>query len=639
MPRLFRLSRLLPLLLMLAWLAPGAASAGLQVLPPAVESQRAAAPVQVLVEPPGPALSPEQALAPSRADDWQQLPSGHVNLPHVMGPVWVRLSVRNDSARPDWVAVVDWPLLLDARLHVRKTGGAWQLADPASLPPREPGAYFALNLSPGETAELLLRVTPTATAIVPLEFRTQPALWAERRIHTGLMGMLFGVLLVMLAYNACLAWFTADHRYVDYSLYLVSVLLYELAATGYGPALVWDGSPWLISNGYAVFGCLSFLTATWFFRRFLDVATCAPRHIQWANVGFLGFWSVTAVLAAVSPGPALYGAVVLASILSGAVAIYSSVRLGLAGNPAAWMFGAAWALLVVGTAATMLAHGGMLPTEGLAVYGQHLGFVVETVLLSVALAHRIQQARRQSQALSRSLEAERDQKLRAQAETLALQQQANEALEQRVVERTQALERAMQALEDVNAELAELSVTDALTRVHNRRHLDQALAREVLRPSQGIAPIALLLIDIDHFKRINDRFGHIVGDECLRVVAASLRAQVNRAADLVARFGGEEFAVVLPGTDAAQAVQVAERLRRAVKACPVRQGDDQIVLTVSIGVAALAGERHASDWLARADQALYAAKRRGRDQVVYADERAADDEHAPTNPGELQLST
>jgi len=102
-------------------------------------------------------------------------------------------------------------------------------------------------------------------------------------------------------------------------------------------------------------------------------------------------------------------------------------------------------------------------------------------------------------------------------------------------------------------------------------------------------------------------------------VAATLREQVNRSADLVARYGGEEFAVVLPATGLSQALQVAERLRRAVRFSTIPHGDEPIRLTVSIGVASLAGDRNAADWVSRADQALYEAKRRGRDQVVSAD--------------------
>jgi len=616
---------LAPVLLFAAlWLAWGVAQAEVpaqyQVLRSGIDVQTVDAPVQVLVEPVGAPLELTDVLHPSRREAWQTVPNGHINLPMVMQPLWVRLTVRNESRREAWIAAIDWPLLLDARLYMRRSASdSWQAVERAALSPADPGAWFAIDLPPAQNAELLFRVATSATSIVPLDFRTPEALQAGRRSHAALMGMLFGALLVMLAYNACLAWFTTDHRYVDYTVYLLSVVLYELAATGYGPALLWPGSPWLAANGYAVFGCLSFLAATWFFRRVLDLASTPLRHIRWMNNGFLVFWIVTGLLAAILRSPAVHGAILVAGGLSGAIAIYSCVRLGRAGNPAAWIFAVAWGTLVVGTAATLLAQAGLLPAEGPAAYGQHVGFVVETVLLSVALAQRIQRARRERQALSRSLETEREQKLLAQAETLALQRHANDVLEQRVVDRTEALAQAMRDLETANAELAELSVTDGLTQLHNRRHLDEVLARETARPPTPHPPIALLLIDIDHFKRINDRHGHIVGDQCLRSVAATLREQINRSTDLVARYGGEEFAVVLPATEATEAVRVAERLRRAIKSRPVLHGDEQIPLTVSIGVASRGTDHTASEWLGHVDQALYAAKKRGRDQVVNAE--------------------
>lgn len=621
----------LPLLILLVWLLPGSADAGFQVLPASTTWQRADAPVQVLVELPGQTLSRDDVLDPARAERWQTLPNGSLNLPLVTQPLWIRQSIRNDSKRSDWILANEWPLLRDTRLFLRKPGQDWQALKPA-LPSRaEPGAYYLLDLPPGESADWLLRVEPIGTAIIPIEFRTMASLDAKRQTHTALMGMLFGILLVMLAYNGCLAWFSGDYRYKDYTAYLASVVLYELAATGYGPILVWGDSPWLIQNGYALFGCMSFLAATWFFRRFLDLATCPIRHLRWFNNVFLAFWPVAAVLVLAAPGPEAYGSVVFASLLSGAAAIYTSVRLARAGNSAAWMFGVAWAALVGGTTVAMLALAGLLPAQGLAAYGQHLGFVIETVVLAMALAQRLQQARRQGQALRSSLEAEREERLRAQGRALSLQRQTNEELEKRVAKRTEELEHAMQCLESANAELAELSVTDALTRVHNRRYLDQALAREVVRPVEGVVPIALLMIDIDFFKRINDLHGHIVGDECLRIVAERLRNTVSQSADLVARYGGEEFAVVLPGADAAQAVVIAERLRLAIKASPVVQGDARIDLTVSIGVAALADHDDVGTWLSRADKALYLAKEAGRDRVVSADASPTHPTNAPAS--------
>src|SRR5262249_43276612 len=142
---------------------------------------------------------------------------------------------------------------------------------------------------------------------------------------------------------------------------------------------------------------------------------------------------------------------------------------------------------------------------------------------------------------------------------------------------------------------------------------------EVGRAQPTSSPLALLLIDVDHFKRVNDGHGHLIGDEVLRALAAELRQQV-RESDVVGRFGGEEFTVLLPGTDATGAESIAERLRASAARLSVAAADARIQVTVSIGVAVLGP--HGSDLfelLAAADMALYRAKDAGRDQVrVYA---------------------
>ncbi len=174
------------------------------------------------------------------------------------------------------------------------------------------------------------------------------------------------------------------------------------------------------------------------------------------------------------------------------------------------------------------------------------------------------------------------------------------------------------ALALANGELQALASTDALTGLPNRRQFDATLNKEWYRALREAAPLALLMIDVDRFKTLNDRFGHPVGDAFLASIGRVIRDTVRRAGDLPARYGGEEFAVVLPGTNAVGALEIAEVIRRAVAGTDTRH----IVaggypLSVSIGVAAmvpLAGGGSAS-LIHSADAALYQAKRTGRNRV------------------------
>lgn len=190
-----------------------------------------------------------------------------------------------------------------------------------------------------------------------------------------------------------------------------------------------------------------------------------------------------------------------------------------------------------------------------------------------------------------------------------------EDLERQVAERTRELS-------EVNRRLQQLSECDGLTGIANRRKFDAVWDAEWKRAARQGLPLAVAMIDVDHFKAYNDHYGHQAGDDCLRQVAQTLAATVQRANDLVARYGGEEFVVVLPGVTAPDALHVAQKLGAAVAACqtPHAYSSAAAVVTVSIGVAWGVPEPGASphDLIAAADASLYQAKRVGRNQVVRA---------------------
>ncbi|MGB3272293.1 MAG: PleD family two-component system response regulator [Xanthobacteraceae bacterium] len=163
----------------------------------------------------------------------------------------------------------------------------------------------------------------------------------------------------------------------------------------------------------------------------------------------------------------------------------------------------------------------------------------------------------------------------------------------------------------------EMAVTDALTGLHNRRYLESHLAALAEQAAARGQPLALMMLDIDFFKAINDSYGHDAGDEVLREFASRIRKAI-RGIDLACRYGGEEFVVVMPETDLKVAGLVAERLRRAVAGVPfaIERGARAIDVTLSIGIAALKGREPPAAALKRADQALYRAKLDGRNRVV-----------------------
>ncbi len=201
--------------------------------------------------------------------------------------------------------------------------------------------------------------------------------------------------------------------------------------------------------------------------------------------------------------------------------------------------------------------------------------------------------------------------------TRALHRQA-EILRQRIADRTQALNEKNELLEQANARLERLSLVDELTGIANRRYFQRLLGEDWQNAIRERSSLALIMMDLDHFKELNDRRGHMAGDDCLRAVGAFLGATVRRSGDVAARYGGEEFAVLLVGASESDAIMIAERLRSGIAQLKIVYDDGEPAsLTVSCGVAAMIPSARATPdtLIENADRALYAAKNSGRNCI------------------------
>lgn len=178
---------------------------------------------------------------------------------------------------------------------------------------------------------------------------------------------------------------------------------------------------------------------------------------------------------------------------------------------------------------------------------------------------------------------------------------------------------ARDALQELNVTLERLAQQDGLTGLANRRKFDQAIDHALARAKRSATPLAMILIDVDYFKKFNDLYGHVAGDECLRQVGAVIKASEKRSSDLAARYGGEEFAVLLPDTDLAGALVVAESIRKALHALKIEHaGNTSGIVTVSAGIDVLTSISESdsvTSFISAADAALYGAKASGRDRV------------------------
>lgn len=192
--------------------------------------------------------------------------------------------------------------------------------------------------------------------------------------------------------------------------------------------------------------------------------------------------------------------------------------------------------------------------------------------------------------------------------------ETNKALEDRLQLSKTEISNLQQSLDAIRAE----SLTDPLTGLGNRKYFDRSIERAVEQALASGEPLSLLMFDIDHFKSFNDSYGHLTGDQVLRLVALSLK-QTIKGQDITARYGGEEFAVVLPSTGLRQALTVADHIRRAVMAKELKKKSTGEILgrvTISVGVSILKSGDDTDSLIERADACLYAAKRNGRNRVI-----------------------
>jgi diguanylate cyclase len=202
-------------------------------------------------------------------------------------------------------------------------------------------------------------------------------------------------------------------------------------------------------------------------------------------------------------------------------------------------------------------------------------------------------------------------------------QDANLQLEQKLEASRDDIQQLQRDLDDVRRE----AMLDPLTKIFNRKYFDDGMMRAFAEARQGDAPLSLMLIDIDHFKRFNDTWGHQTGDQVLRLVAMTLKSNI-KGKDIAARYGGEEFAAILPETDLEGAIILADNIRKAVQAKELlkRSTNEKLGrITASFGVATYRPSDTPSSLIERADRCLYAAKHAGRNKVVSETELKSDD--------------
>ena len=551
------------------------------------------------------------ATGADRAEDaWRQveaggfagLPGGKDAFGFQSGAFWFHATIVNRN--PDeqrWLLVQEYPLSDRLDIHLRypdgrtihHVGGDHVPFSARSVRYRHPNVL--VDLPVGEPVQLLLRVQSQSSMQVPLQLYTPSAFTEVSRDAQLAMGLYYGILLALFFYNLVLWLSLRDASYFWYLCHISAFGLVLFTLNGLGFEYLWPRSPWMADHMVPISICLALIAMLQFARTFLELPQRAPR-LNLVTIALIGFFTVFG-LASVWLPYRIATPVASRAVLVGVVwIVFASLHVLRRGYTPARLLLLAWSMFLLGTAVFTLLAFGALPKNFATEYGVQIGSALEMLLLSIALGYRYAQLRNENQRIT---------------------DEANRQLERNVARRTQELQQALVQLKDTHEKLRDSSRRDALTGLFNRSYFHEGFDRMLAECRQARRPLSLLMVDLDHFKAINDRYGHLVGDACLRWAAHRIGRTLRPHEALLARFGGEEFVVVLPNHDLRAAVAVAEELRRSLVDERCETHDLQVRISASIGVHTVAPEAadDIDDALDIADKALYAAKANGRDCV------------------------
>lgn len=549
---------------------------------------------------------------------WQPVARRDASFGYSGNAYWLRLQLHNPESRNmDWVLLIANPLLdyLDAYgLDGERVYSSGDQRPFAARWIEHRQLLLPLHLAAGESRELILRMQTEGSANLSASLMTSATFDRHEQRMLLLQGLFFGALAAMLVYNLSIFVITRDRDYLWYSLFVASFGGYQFIQLGFALQWLWPQSLNWHQLSFPLSSAVTTLFGILFTYGVLDLRHASPRYTQVVRV-LLGFTWLVIGLSLLAPyRVALLGGFALVIACAALACLFTLLRWREGYKPAR-LFAIGWFVLISASLFSILSGTGLIANSLLTLHAQQIGGLIELVVFSIALAVRIRQAQSAQRLAQAQLLAQEQQLRVAQAKGLCLQRQLNEGLEIRVKERTTELEQALKALSGAHQQLSELNRRDSLTGLFNRQTLNDELHRSLAQAVRSQRPMAILMMDLDHFKQVNDHYGHLAGDACLHHAAQRLQQRL-RAGDLLARFGGEEFVVVLNDTNQAGAHDLAEQLRADLARHPCTYQGQTIGLTISIGVCAgLPDSADSEQLLQHADQALYRAKAAGRNRV------------------------
>ncbi|PTQ68701.1 diguanylate cyclase (GGDEF)-like protein [Pseudomonas sp. GV071] len=542
--------------------------------------------------------------------------NGKASVGQSRNPWWIKVSLqRRSDAPPHWWLEVGSVTQLNMQLYLPGPHTSWQQRQGGEVVNYADGrdhAYrrtlFKLPEMGDEPLTFYLRTYDPAGNSFPLKVWQLDDLTQLAATENIGLGVIYGIITALLLYNLFIFFSLRDSAYFWYVLATGGALLFIVSMTGHGFQYLWPNHPvpvWLDRI---------FLPSLWgiFASRFTQTLMQTRRYVRWAH----HLLNLACVMYVVAMALDVFGqrgtAAWIIALLS-----FTSIPAALGAAFIRWrqnyfpafLYLCGYGLILGSTGLLLMRTTGLIQPAGWNAYVFPLAVAAESILFSFALAYRIQTLKHERTTALQQADREKTARLSQ------IQASADE-LKRAVELRTAELALANQQLREREQALQHAAFHDPLTDLPNRRYLIERVENALADAHRRQESVALLLVDLDHFKPINDRHGHDAGDLMLRTIGQRLREHV-RSNDMVARLGGDEFAILISGPEAEQhAQEIAVRLLTEL-ARPVLYGANNLAVTISIGAALF--PQHAKQFAGlykAADEALYQAKSQGRSGCI-----------------------
>ena len=487
-----------------------------------------------------------------------------------------------------------------------------------------PASYFVMPITVKSNSfeTYYLSVESDDSLALPIYLTTQSALETQAFQYAVNFAFYIGLVITNILFAFFMTLILRDREQLYYCLFMISNHFAFFSVLEGMPNTLLGIDTLFINRDIIPFVvCFSMLLFTLFAASYLRLYSLAPKAYRLSRV-LVGLMIFTLLLCFILPYFYAITLSTFASILVGM--FYGSVAKTyvVRGRPGIKSFILAWGLGVAGAMIYGLKVWGIIPVNFFTSYSWHIGTLLEAAVFSAMMAYRAAQDRKERLVALQSLNTKERDLRHTQEQLLATESAAKTELEVQVKQRTRDLSNLLGQLEDENKSLAELSINDALTKVRNRRFFNDIYPQMWNDSIEERTPISVIMLDIDHFKRVNDDYGHLCGDHCLVTLAQIMQSSVNHSTDVVCRYGGEEFAIILTRTTAEQACVVAEKIRENIEITIISDGECTFKVTSSFGVSGLVPTTGMTPdaLIAQSDAALYTSKRNGRNRVTMSDD-------------------